>query len=195
MFIRLLLIDFTSYCIDIGRLFHHHSFQRHRFFTIYPFCTMPSQPLPLTLHQASVADAHFVHDIMTQSFGYEPWTYPTVQMALNVGAECYLASLNQQVVGYILCRSVLNESEIQSLGVLPDFQGQGVARYLMTSYEKTFQKQGGHHLFLEVAIDNVPAQNLYRDFGYKVTGMRHNYYQRPDGLFDAVLMSKHFNPE
>lgn len=150
--------------------------------------------LPLTVDQATQADALLVHDLMGQCFGYEPWTYPTVQMALRAGAECYLAQLRGQMVGYILCRSVLPESEIQSLGVVPDFQGQGIARHLMMLYEDIFIKQGGQHLFLEVAIDNTPAQTLYRDFGYEVTGIRHLYYQRPDGVFDAVLMRKHLIP-
>ena len=134
--------------------------------------------------------APIVHDIMTNAFCYEPWTLSTIETSLSLGVDGYIATLNNIPVGYIICRSILGECEILSIGVSPNMQQQGIAQTLLETYENAFIEQSGISLFLEVAIDNAPAQNLYKKNGFDVTGKRPNYYHRPDGIFDAILMTK-----
>lgn len=146
----------------------------------------------LTLTQATQAHAPHIHHIMTQSFGYEVWELPTIALSLQAGATCTIAQYNTTAVGYILSRTVLDECEIQSLAVHPNHRHHGIARTLIENTETTLIQNGGKHIFLETATDNTPAQTLYQSMGYGVTGTRPNYYHRPDGVFDAVLMGKHF---
>jgi [ribosomal protein S18]-alanine N-acetyltransferase len=42
-------------------------------------------------------------------------------------------------------------------------------------------------MFLEVATDNLPAQALYRAFGFDEVGRREGYYQRADGTRISAL--------
>ena len=52
--------------------------------------------------------------------------------------------------------------------------------------ENDLKKRGVTHIFLEVAADNTPAQNLYKNNGYTEIGIRPKYY---DGI-DAIMMRK-----
>ena len=43
-------------------------------------------------------------------------------------------------------------------------------------------------MVLEVAVDNAPAEDLYRAAGFVAVGRRARYYSRPDGRVDAVIL-------
>jgi len=45
---------------------------------------------------------------------------------------------------------------------------------------------GARQMFLEVAVDNVPAQELYLLHGFERVGTRPDYYQRPNGARTAA---------
>ena len=46
-------------------------------------------------------------------------------------------------------------------------------------------------MFLEVALDNIPARQLYARAGYSLVGRRKGYYRRPDGSrMDALILFK-----
>ena len=38
-----------------------------------------------------------------------------------------------------------------------------------------------NHVFLEVEEGNLPAEQLYRHFGFREVGRRKGYYPKPDG--------------
>ena len=40
------------------------------------------------------------------------------------------------------------------------------------------QADAEREVFLEVAVSNLPAQYLYRQFGFRICGIRKNYYGR-----------------
>ena len=46
---------------------------------------------------------------------------------------------------------------------------------------------GTREVFLEVAVSNLPAQYLYRQFGFRICGIRKNYYGR---YKDAYVLHK-----
>jgi ribosomal-protein-alanine N-acetyltransferase len=48
-------------------------------------------------------------------------------------------------------------------------------------------KEGAVTSFLEVRESNMPAQEMYRTFGYEAVGRRKRYYKDTDE--DAILMS------
>jgi [ribosomal protein S18]-alanine N-acetyltransferase len=84
-------------------------------------------------------------------------------------------------VGFALCRVVRDEGELLSIGVGPAYRRRNIgASLLQTSIERC-RKAGAHSMFLEVATDNLSAQELYRAFGFEAIGTRDGYYLRPDG--------------
>lgn len=87
--------------------------------------------------------------------------------------------------GMLLGRVAADEAEVLTLAVAPHARRQGVARSLLEAAGKEIRHRGGRTIFLEVAEGNIPAQQLYRRFGFVEVGRRHRYY--PD-LADALVL-------
>jgi ribosomal-protein-alanine N-acetyltransferase len=85
-------------------------------------------------------------------------------------------------VGFSICRVVRDESELLSIGVSPAWRRRGVASELLRASMGRCREWGAHTMFLEVAVDNISAQDLYALHGFERVGTRPDYYQRPGGL-------------
>lgn len=114
-------------------------------------------------------------------FPNKPWDVSEFASLKQSGAEI-IASEN----GFIVWRCVVDECEIITIGVHPDFRGIGIADALLQLMEK---EQVGKKIFLEVAKNNTPAKKLYERNGYKQIAVRQGYY---DGI-DAIIMQKIIN--
>jgi len=111
-------------------------------------------------------------------FPNKPWEASEFASIQKTGGKI-IASEN----GFIVWRSVADECEIITIGVHPDFRGQGIADALLQLMEK---EQAGNKIFLEVAENNTAARKLYERAGYKQITVRRGYY---DGI-DAIIMQK-----
>lgn len=90
--------------------------------------------------------------------------------------------------GFLLVRTILDESEILTLAVDPSKRRCGIADQLLSDFLKMTTAQT---VFLEVAADNAPALSLYHKHGFARAGVRSAYYARKDGTkVDAVLMTR-----
>jgi ribosomal-protein-alanine N-acetyltransferase len=95
-------------------------------------------------------------------------------------------------VGFALCRVVRDESELLSIGVMPAYRKRGVARALLRASMARCLGGGADNMFLEVAVDNPAAQQLYEEAGFERVGSRPDYYQRADGSrITAYTMRSH----
>ena len=92
--------------------------------------------------------------------------------------------------GFLLCSQVLDEMEIISIGVLPEYRRMHVASGLMTDLIKYATRKKIKKIFLEVSVLNMPAQRLYAQFGFKQTGIRQGYYMTENGPQDALCLTK-----
>jgi len=84
-------------------------------------------------------------------------------------------------VGFSLCRVVRDESELLSIGVLPNYRRRGIATALLRESMLRCLKAGAKRMFLEVAIDNSRAHDLYAHHGFEKVGTRPDYYVRGNG--------------
>lgn len=114
-------------------------------------------------------------------FPNKPWSADDFRDLKNSGCEIIMSQN-----GFIVYRIVVDEAEIITIGVNPDFRRNGIASAMIGIIEKTIKNQGVKKLFLEVALNNIPAQKLYENCGFLTVGLRPKYY---DGV-DAILMSK-----
>ena len=114
-------------------------------------------------------------------FPNKPWSADDFRDLKNSGCEIIMSEN-----GFIVYRIVVDEAEIITIGVNPDFRRQGIAAAMVGIIEKTLKNQGVKKIFLEVASNNIPAQKLYENSGFIRVGLRPKYY---DGV-DAILMSK-----
>lgn len=114
--------------------------------------------------------------------GGEVWDATSFADLLSMqGTEAVIALINNNPAGFILSRTVLDETEILTLAVHPDFRRRGIGRFLV----KNVLAKG--KVFLEVAVCNNPAVGLYEQCGFVKAGFRRGYYR--DGSDAHVLVS------
>ena len=138
-------------------------------------------PLPnLTFEPMRSCDLQEVLKIENECFE-NPWseTYYTLSLKRPRSYEYfYVARHKNTLVGYIVFSILHEEAHILNLAVPIACRRQGIAKYLLASALKMIQVQDGRDIFLEVAVNNLPAQYLYRQFGFRICGIRKNYYGR-----------------
>ncbi len=114
-----------------------------------------------------------------ECFAEKAWTAQDFTDLKKSGCEI-IASEN----GFLVWRTVADETEIITLGVRPIARGTGIGDALLGLLE---QEIGDGKIFLEVSADNKAAIKLYERNGYKEIGKRKNYY---GGKTDAIVMEK-----
>ena len=121
----------------------------------------------------------------------QPWNETSIAGLLAMpGGFGFVAVADAQPVGLTIALATGEEAEILTLGVLPRFRRRGVGRSLLAAVTDRLARAGGARLLLEVAADNVAAQALYRDAGFREVGRRPGYYQRASGqAVDALLLA------
>ncbi|MFJ6001386.1 ribosomal protein S18-alanine N-acetyltransferase [Arthrobacter sp. NPDC092385] len=96
-----------------------------------------------------------------------------------------LAEVDGQAVGYAGLMVIDTTADIQTIGVLSRFEGQGIGRAMLTELLAEARRRGADNVMLEVRADNPRAQNLYARFGFEKIHTRKKYYR--DGV-DAWVM-------
>lgn len=98
-----------------------------------------------------------------------------------------------ELVGYALVAKLPFDAELQAIGVLPAYRGQGIGQRLLSDVIEVALQWRSERLLLEVRAGNQRAIALYQRAGFSEDGRRKNYY--PDatgaaGREDALLMSR-----
>ena len=114
-------------------------------------------------------------------FPKKPWSADDFRDLKQSGCEIIMSEN-----GFIVYRIAVDEAEVITIGVNPEKRRLGIASAMIRIIEKNLKNQGVKKIFLEVASNNIPAQKLYENCGFKTVGLRPKYY---DGM-DAILMSK-----
>ena len=118
-----------------------------------------------------------------------PWSESSIEEALSDPKYVFFKLICEgETVGYGGIMTVLDESDIVNIAVLPEFRGRGYGRMLLLALENEAKRQGAELLHLEVRQSNRVAVGLYESFGFTTDGIRKNYYSKP--LENAVLMTK-----
>ncbi len=99
-------------------------------------------------------------------------------------------SVVQSPSGFALGRVVLDEAELLTLAVAPEFQGRGNGRECLRAFEAEAAARGARRAFLEVADTNQVARGFYLAEGWTEDAKRPKYYRTANGRTDAIMMSK-----
>jgi ribosomal-protein-alanine N-acetyltransferase len=139
-------------------------------------------------------DLHRVMSVMNDSFDPafgEAWTAPQCAGLLPMpGVWLSLASRADEVVGFALGRTVLDDAELLLLAVKRPNQGQGLGRMLLDRFVEIAAARGATRLHLEVR-DGNHALRLYNGSGFAEIGRRKNYYTGRDGqIYDALTLAR-----
>ncbi len=139
---------------------------------------------------AQEEDLPFIYKIALQSFS-TPWSLESFKEELaNPSSKIKVAEIDGEVVSYIIYRKILDEAEILSLAVKPEFRRKCIAQALVREALEDM-KNTVKSCFLEVRVSNLKAINLYEKLGFKKYSIRKKYYLMPDE--DAIIMKFEFD--
>lgn len=133
------------------------------------------------------SDLPAVMEIERGSFSC-PWEEAAFREGLRQGNR-YVYFLvtrhHQNPIAFINFWIVEDEAHIANFAVSPDYRNRGVGKYLFAESLIYVRKLGGDHVSLEVRVSNIPAQQLYRQFGFQIVDIRKKYYM--DNREDAYV--------
>lgn len=116
-----------------------------------------------------------------------PWSRQAFAKELgdNSAAFYLVAEAEGALIGYAGQWEIVGEGHITNVAVLPEFRGMGAGeKMLRRLIELSSEKGIGSHT-LEVRESNEAAIGLYKKLGFKVAGIRKEYYA--DNMEDALI--------
>ena len=142
----------------------------------------------LTFRKMTVDDVPAVVELDQKSFSL-PWPERSFRFELtdNPASRCWVADLDGKIVGMIVVWLIVDEAHVATVATHPDYRRQGIGKRLLAHALRHMIQDGARRSFLEVRESNLVAQEMYRKFGYEVTGRRRRYYRDNDE--DAILMN------
>jgi len=131
-----------------------------------------------------------VYIIETECFSH-PWSKQSLQNELNNDTSLFwVATENNDVIGYIGMSVVIDEGYIFNVAVSETYRKKGVGSALINELVTYGKKNNLCFITLEVRESNINAQSLYSKFGFIKVGERKNYYSEPKE--NAILLTKYF---
>ena len=149
----------------------------------------------LMIRKMTVDDVPAVLELDQKSFSL-PWPERSFRFELtdNPASRCWVAELDGKIVGMLVVWLIVDEAHVATVATHPEYRRQGIGKRLLAHALRLIMRDGARSSFLEVRESNLAAQEMYRKFGYEVTGRRQRYYRDNDE--DAILMSlETLNPE
>ncbi|HEX8275894.1 MAG TPA: ribosomal protein S18-alanine N-acetyltransferase [Longimicrobiaceae bacterium] len=138
------------------------------------------------LRPISESDLDRVMEIERACFS-TPWKDTTFRgLMRRADTDLVGAERDRRLVGYAVCWTVVDQSELGNVAVAEEARGAGIGRALVEAVVERVRARGSRECFLEVRESNQVAQALYRDMGFEVVGRRKAYYALP--LEDALVM-------
>lgn len=101
-------------------------------------------------------------------------------------AHYFVAEIDEKIVGYMGFWTILDEGHITNVAVISDYRGMGIGNRLVENAIIWCKENFMSMMTLEVRQSNMVAQNLYKKYGFKLQGIRKEYYS--DNKEDAWIM-------
>jgi ribosomal-protein-alanine N-acetyltransferase len=118
-----------------------------------------------------------------------PWTRAmyTVEFLNRDTSRLYVLRTPEfAVAGYCAAWFILDEVHINNLAVRPQCRGRGYGGALLQHVLREAARHGGRRATLEVRRSNESARRLYERFGFRIAGVRRDYYSHPTE--DALIL-------
>ena len=142
--------------------------------------------IDLEITRMTMSDLDDVMEIEEKAFSMA-WSRWMFERELVDHRSHFLVAWSEsELVGYIGFWLVEDEAHIVTIAVRSDFRRKGVGSALMASALALAVHLGADKATLEVRVTNVPAQELYKKFGFEVIAIRRRFYS--DTGEDAYVM-------
>ncbi len=119
-----------------------------------------------------------------------PWTRGNFLDSFYSGHEaCGLRNKSEDLLGYFVLMSVLDEMHLLNFSIAAEYQRQGLARILLDKMSECAREKNILSILLEVRVSNQRAVDVYQRYGFTEIGRRKGYYPATDGVReDAIVM-------
>jgi len=142
-----------------------------------------------SITRASAGDDLRDVETLQRSAFTNPWAADSLrwELASTDVARLYLMrDEGERLVAYCACWLILDELHINSLAVAEACRRRGLARQLLRHVFSDAVAAGALTATLEVRQSNSAARALYEALGFRVEGVRRDYYQVPRE--DALIL-------
>jgi ribosomal-protein-alanine N-acetyltransferase len=149
----------------------------------------PATGTGVTLRPMTVADLDVILALELEAFGEEAWSRGMLEgeLAQQPRSRHYLVAFQDgEVTGYAGLLAAGHQADVVTIAVRRSRQRHGTGSALLAALLAEARRRGCTEVFLEVRVDNLTAQRLYRARGFEQVGIRRGYYQ-PSGA-DALVM-------
>lgn len=134
-----------------------------------------------------------IMEIEKDSFAI-PWTRASVEKELSNKFAYYVVAMeDNNVLGYGGMWHIVNEGHITNIAVHKDHRRKGIGDAIVKALVEIAAEKEMMGLTLEVRKGNESALALYKKNGFKLEGIRPEYYE--DNKEDAYIMWKYLIPE
>lgn len=131
------------------------------------------------IQNADLSLSREIAEIEAQTFS-RPWSQASIEAEINDESAVFLACVSdERVVGYVSAKLLCPECYIGNLAVRDGCRRQGIGAALLKTLIDTATENGCNFLSLEVRVSNATAIRLYERSGFRMIGIRKNYYSEP----------------
>lgn len=137
-------------------------------------------PEGYVVRQLDAADVAELMPLEAELFPLDRWDEGMMREELSHPEWRQYWGVAEQETGALIAYAGLQYSphiaDVQTIGVVPEHSGRGVARYLMWLMESRARDWGATHMMLEVRASNERAIELYQRNGFEEIARRRGYY-------------------
>ena len=105
----------------------------------------------------------------------------------NKNSFLYIQKNKEDVVGFVA--GTISEKDCDIIMMVIDVKSRrnGFGSLLLKNILHVLRDMGITNIYLEVAVNNSPAVNLYEKCGFEKINIRKSYYKHDDKMIDAAL--------
>jgi [ribosomal protein S18]-alanine N-acetyltransferase len=137
---------------------------------------------------AGPADLEGILSVDHASF-LRPWTKAMYEAELRNPSVTRIFVIRTDecaVAGYCAAWFIAPELHINNLAIRPEYRRRHLATILLHHVLEHTRSEGGERATLEVRRSNHAARALYEGLGFRVRGLRRDYYAEP--VEDALIL-------
>ena len=135
----------------------------------------------------SIKDLNKIYDLEIESYEF-PWTKEILRDCILYKYDSFAVFFNNNLVGYIIAKITYPETHILNLTVKKNFRKKGIGKSLIELIISEARLRNSENIILEVRVDNIQAQSLYKKLNFEIIGTRKDYYESENGREDAYVL-------
>jgi ribosomal-protein-alanine N-acetyltransferase len=147
-------------------------------------------PAAVSIRRATSADVADVAALERASYS-DPWPASSfASLPENPSVYFIVArrSADNQLAGFAIAWSVLDEAELANLAVERGARRQGIGALLLDAVLENARQAATNRIYLEVRESNAAARRLYASRQFAEVGRRKKYYRAPEE--DALILRR-----